>query len=380
MNKISSFSFSVHPVKILSILLLAGFLGSCGSVSNPEKAVNRLSVDGERTKTQAGLIASTLALYPNKVQFAIALVDSNGAAYYGAIRKSDTLRTIQNAEMAFEIGSLSKVFTSAILAELAARNRLKIDQPIRNYLGISMRDGSKITFKQLSNHTSGLPRVPSGFIWESLWHLENPYKDYNEAKLRDYLKNDLELISEPGEKYQYSNIGAGLLGYTLTVVEDKAYEQLLQDIIVGPLNMYQSTSVRDSVEQYLVQGLTKRGDPAENWDFGALKGAGAILSTTKDLSLFIRANFDKEYEAFNLQQKETFRIDEEKGVALGWFILNRKDGETWYWHNGGTGGYRSSMVIDVDGRKGVAVLSNISAGHSRAAHIDSLSFQLLENL
>lgn len=380
MKKIRSFPFSILPVISLSLLLLPGILTGCWSVSNPDKAIDRLLIERGISKNQVEYIGSTLALYPNGTQLSIAIVDSSGVNYYGAVRKGDTLLTMENENRVFEIGSLSKVFTSAIMGDLADRNRLKIEQPIRNHLGISMHDGSRITFKQLSNHTSGLPRVPDGFIWESLWHLDNPYKDYDEAKLRDYIENEIELISEPGEKYRYSNIGAGILGYVLTVVEAKDYEQLFQEVIAVPFGMNRSTTVRNSVNRYLVSGLTKRGNIAENWDFGALKGAGAILSTAKDLSRFIIANLDEENEALKLQRKETFRIDEEKGIALGWFILNHETGAMWHWHNGGTGGYRSSMVLNDEDRLGVAVLSNISAGHSHAANIDSLSFLLLKDL
>ena len=365
--------------KICTVFIL-GCIVACGSVSNPDRAVNRLKADNGITQQQADRIASILALYPNKTQLSIALVDSSRVAYYGAIRMDDTLETVENADKVFETGSFSKVFTSAMLADLAARNRIAIDDPIRKYLGISMHDGSSITFRQLSNHTSGLPRVPGGFVWESLWHLDNPYKDYNEATLRNYLQNEMELLTEPGEEYQYSNIGAGLLGYTLTQVENREYEQLLQYLVAGPLSMNRTTTVRDSVKKQLVSGLTKRGEEATNWDLGALQGAGAVLSTVTDLSRFISANFDPGNEPLNMQRQETYRIDEERGIALGWFILYRDSGEAWHWHNGGTGGYRSSVVLDVEDRLGVAVLSNISAGHSRAANIDSLSFMLLESL
>ncbi len=361
-------------------VLLLGCVVACGSVSNPDRAVNRLEANDGITQKQADRIASTLALYPNETQLSIALVDSSRTVYYGAIRMGDTLETVENADSVFETGSFSKVFTSAMLADLAVRNRIAVDEPIRKYLDISMHDGSNITFRQLSNHTSGLPRVPGGFVWESLWHLDNPYKDYDEAKLRNYLQNEMELLAEPGEKYQYSNIGAGLLGYILTQVEHRAYEQLLQDMVAGPLSMNRTTTVRDSVKEQLVSGLTKRGEEATNWDLGALQGAGAVLSTVTDLSRFIRANFDPGNRSLKMQRQETYRIDEEKGIALGWFILYRDSGEAWHWHNGGTGGYRSSVVLDVEDRVGVAVLSNISAGHSRAATIDSLSFILLESL
>jgi len=67
-------------------------------------------------------------------------------------------------------------------------------------------------------------------------------------------------------------------------------------------------------------------------------------------------------------------------MALGWHVLKRPEGKRWHWHNGGTGGFRSSMVLNVNERKAVVVLANISSGHKRAALIDQLSYSLLKML
>ncbi|GAA5520234.1 hypothetical protein Asal01_00165 [Fodinibius salicampi] len=83
----------------------------------------------------------------------------------------------------------------------------------------------------------GLPRSPSGFIRELLWHMDNPYKDYDEEKLRNYMSNKMESENERGKVFQYSNIGAGILGYVLTQFEDQSYEEMLQQVIFQPLDM-----------------------------------------------------------------------------------------------------------------------------------------------
>lgn len=132
------------------------------------------------------------------------------------------------------------------------------------------------------------------------------------------------------------------------------------------------------IEEYLVTGLTKRGGSAKNWDLADLAGAGGILSTAEDLSLFIQANFNPDDPVLSLQRESTFQVNDNMEVAMGWFILNRDSGERWYWHNGGTGGYRSSIVMNPEQKIGVVVLSNISAGHSKADKIDRLSFNLME--
>ncbi len=234
------------------------------------------------------------------------------------------------------------------------------------------------TFLQLSNHTSGLPRLPGGYTLNFLWNMNNPYKIFNEEELRTYLKDDLVVPRDPGETHRYSNLGAGLLGFFLGEIDQSSYEELLQEKIFEPMGMSRSTTVREMIEEYLVTGLTKRGGSAKNWDLADLAGAGGILSTAEDLSLFIQANFNPDDPVLSLQRESTFQVNDNMEVAMGWFILNRDSGERWYWHNGGTGGYRSSIVMNPEQKIGVVVLSNISAGHSKADKIDRLSFNLME--
>lgn len=368
--------------RLYYLFLIIATTAACGSVSNPEAAVDQLQSQSGISEVQTNRIFHTLRYFPNQTQLSIAFIDDNSAVFYGAVRTADTVRNVNNKDRVFEIGSLSKVFTAALLADLAHQDKLSLDQPIQEHLDfpLNVNDNLRITFTQLANHTSGMPRLPSGFIWESMWHMDNPYKDYNEEKLRDYMSNEMELDHAPGTHFQYSNIGAGILGYVLTQVEGQSYEEMLQQMIFQPLDMPHSATQRALVADELVPGLTKRGNSAANWDLGAIPGAGAILSTAEDITRFGTANFDPNNAVLNLQQEKTFRVDENMDIALGWFILKQDSTTRWHWHNGGTGGYRSSMVLDLDRKKGVVVLSNISAGHSHAAHIDSLSFNLLRSM
>jgi len=362
-----------------SLILYLFLFVSCSSVSEPEKAVNELQVIGELTEVEVDTIASTLSLFPNEAQFSIALISDTTATYFGAHRIDDNLKNIENHDRVFEIGSISKVFTSTLLAHAVQDSLIGKDQKVREVIDIEMAGDPDFTFLQLANHTSGLPRVPDGYLLNYLLNMSNPYKNFDAEELRSYLKDDLELISEPGEAHSYSNLGAGLLGYLLGELENSSYEQLLQEKIFGPMGMSRSTTDRSLVEDYLVTGLTKRGASAQNWDLAGLAGAGGILSTVEDLSRFIRANFNPDEPVLELQREPTYEVSESMEMAMGWFILIRDNDAKWYWHNGGTGGYRSSVVMDPAQKTAVVILSNISAGHTEADKIDQLSFSLMEN-
>lgn len=209
---------------------------------------------------------------------------------------------------------------------------------------------------------------------------DNPYKNYSEAKLINYLKYELK----PKKKgvLRYSNLGVGVLGYVLSEYLEQSYDEMLQQKLFKPFGMLESTTIRDSVKEKLIRGLDKKGKPAKNWGLNALAGAGAVLSSTADLSKFVVANIEGNNEALNYQRQCIF----EKGrnaMGLGWFILKKQIPTLpeVYFHNGGTGGYRSSMAVNFDKGNGIVILSNVSGLYLfKGNKIDSLAFNLLKNI
>lgn len=375
-------------IKALLPLLPLWLLASCSTDVNPNVTVSLSTPEQRVGRAQIKMTVPLMRDLPNGTQLAFAFLEDTAAATYGVARSGDSLKTVENGDRVFEIGSLTKVFTAALLAHMAERGTVRLDQSISEHLDVPFNEDANLTiegdadirFLELANHTAGLPRIPSSLGWATIFHASNPYKNYDEARLREYLTAEMRLHTSPGSSFQYSNLGAGLLGYVLAEAADASYEQLLRKYLFGPLEMDHSTTDRSRVADRLVVGRNKYGNPTPNWDLAALKGAGAILSTTEDLAKFGIANFDTTNSVFRMIQKETFRIDEQTAVGLGWFILNRESGDRWHWHNGGTGGYRSSMVLDIGDARGVAILSNVSAGHPEAARIDSLGFSLLESM
>ena len=124
-------------------------------------------------------------------------------------KTNDTIKLIENHKNVFEIGSITKVFTATLLSNFVNDQKLKLDDNIQDYLDFKINAENDITFKELANHTSGLPRVPSNLINQITGFDENnPFKHYNKEKLKDYLTKDVELNQEPGIKYEYSNLGS----------------------------------------------------------------------------------------------------------------------------------------------------------------------------
>ena len=317
--------------------------------------------------------------FPNNTQLSFAIIKGGTTKFYGIKRKNDTIFSIDNHDGVFEIGSISKVFTATLLAHLVVNGQLGLDDNINDYLEWPLKDDIEISFKQLSNHTSGLPRLPSNLQLDSV-DLQNPYKDYDENKLKQYLTKELQLNQNPGEKSEYSNLGVGLLGYILSKIDSTSYENLLQTKICTKYQMGHTTTNRTRIRGQLIKGLDANGQETPNWDLNVLVGAGGILSSVADLSKFAQAQFNGSDQALALTRKPTFNLQENKAaMGLGWAI-EKNIGKEWIMHSGGTGGYRSNILLDISNKNGVIILSNLSAFHKNNMNIDNLGVRLMETL
>lgn len=323
----------------------------------------------------AEIIFSLVQDFPNYTQLAIAIIENGKTKNYGIIKINDTVKPIENRNKVFEIGSITKVFTATVLASLVEEGKIKLLDDINTYYPFPFHNNFKISFESLANHTSGLPALPDNLDSPNP---ENPYSNYDVKKLDVYLKDLLELENST-QKYSYSNLGAGLLGHTLALSQNTTFKDLLRSRILNKYNLV-STILDGKDSENRISGRNAQGLVTSNWDFDVLFGAGGMLSTTQDMVKFICAGFNPKNKELALTRIPTFKINDNLEMGLGWHIQKKKGENDLYWHNGGTGGYRSILVFDPQAKNGVVVLSNVSAFHSKSENIDKLGFNLMKEI
>jgi CubicO group peptidase (beta-lactamase class C family) len=282
-----------------------------------------------------------------------------------------------DGDTVFEIGSITKVFTGVLLAEMAVRGDVRLDQPVAELLpksvSVPARGDSVITLLHLATHRSGLPRLPSNMTRKDM---RNPYVDYTADSLHAFLSRHA-LTRPPGERYEYSNLGAGLLGHALASRARKPYETLLTERVLKPLGMDDTrVTLTPAMKERLAAGHDAAGAIVPNWGFTALAGAGALRSTANDLLRFLAANLDSNATPVNAALRLSHMPRFTGGgptvhLGLGWHRLSGSGAEI-LMHNGGTGGYHSFIGYDPAMRVGVVVLSN-SAGD-----VDDIGRHLLD--
>jgi serine-type D-Ala-D-Ala carboxypeptidase/endopeptidase len=140
----------------------------------------------------------------------------------------------------FEIGSITKVFTGLLLADLAEQGLVGLDEPLASYLPASARvptvEGRRITLGDLASHAGGLPRDPKGTPRRWLGDRHNPNAGLSVEELYAGLART-RLRRQPGVRVKYSNLGAGLLGQALARAAGQPYETLVRERICLPLGM-----------------------------------------------------------------------------------------------------------------------------------------------
>lgn len=257
----------------------------------------------------------------------------------------------------FEIGSVTKVFTALLLADLAERGQLRLADPAARYLPGG--GPGQVTLADLATHTAGLPRLPPRLGWFALASPRDPYAHYPAGWLVRAGRRSLRATTRPNA-YAYSNYGYGLLGYLLEQAAGTPYERLVAERICGPLGLGDTTfEVRSADRGRLAQGHA-RGRPAPAWHLGALAAAGGLHSTAADLATLLRACLAPDATPLAAAIGATLapRTAIPSGqIGLAWHHSRRGPREI-IWHNGMTGGFSAMIAFDPARGLGVAALAD----------------------
>jgi D-alanyl-D-alanine-carboxypeptidase/D-alanyl-D-alanine-endopeptidase len=290
-----------------------------------------------------------------------AIIDQGKVTYVNLGLASKLPARNTASDQLFEIGSVSKTFTSIALASMVSEGKVELTDPVQKYLPntvtLPIKNGKPITLLSLANHSSGLPRLPTNM---APLDLLDPYADYTVAMMYDFL-NEYKLPTEVGQVHDYSNLAVGLLGHTLALIDKVSYQQMITTRVLKPLQMVNTyVDVPFNHLAKLTDGHDIQLNKTKHWQLPTLAGAGAIKSTTQDMVRFLQANINRKPLAapLSLSQQDTadFNLHGNR-IGLGWFNQKHANGR-YIWHNGGTGGYRSFIGFDRQKAKGIVLMAN----------------------
>ncbi len=264
-------------------------------------------------------------------------------------------KTPNTTKTQYLIGSLSKQFTALAIMQLQEQDLLHLDDKISKYLS-GFPNGSKISIKNLLNHSSGLPDYIDD--WDKI-----KYQELTPDQLIDLFKNK-SLRFEPGSKVRYSSSGYVVAGKIIEQVSGLKYSEYIEKNIFSPLAMVHSAYGLS--ENYAIG--YKNNQPQEKVNMSIPYSAGALSSSVLDLYLW-----DQSFYEFSLVGKESlasifpsdrhalgrgFGSGKYKMVSgLGWFIYDTNYGPE-YSHAGHIDGYSSFIARYPSKRALIVILSN----------------------
>lgn len=290
------------------------------------------------------------------VGIVVGIIKNNHDKFYsfGSVNINKNEKPKENT--IFEIGSITKTFTTTLLADAHIRNIIDINDYLKK-CDLNITNGFcfediPISLTNLSTHTSGYPRIPNNLPLTSLTPYDNYYREDLDIFLSTY-----KLSHKSGKFFEYSNLGLGILGTYLSDKQNESYENLIKKRISEPYKLYDTKIVLNNEQKirYANGYLSGIETPHWNMEKSALSAAGGLHSTINNMLKYLRLQIFDENKIFKLTHIERYIINSNLSIGLGWFIdkINNI-----IWHDGGTYGFTSFIGFDKTNKIGVIIMAN----------------------
>ena len=346
-------------------LFLAASASASVPTDNPRKSPLDRAVDAA---------AATFFSDPCHVGTSIAITDHGRRTFYDYGTMSKARPRLPTSHSLYEIGSITKTFTGALVAKAVLDGKMNLDADFREYLKEpypNLESGGKpITLRTLASHTSGITRdLPNNDdLFKGTPDFNKlPYlliareKGYDRAR---YLRelHQVQLATVPGTKMSYSNVGIKLIGFGLENVTGLDFGTLLARDIFRPLGMTETTLLPSRSQLgRMAQAYLPGGDPAPppRLDIDPnTGGAGGLFSSTGDMVKYAQWQLDERDPVIARAHQPIWGSPDTFAAGLIWDIGKTPDGERKLWHSGGTFGMSSQLILLPDSQQAFVLLAN----------------------
>ncbi len=271
----------------------------------------------------------------------------------------------------YSLASISKPITATGLMILKERGRIDLDRPINDYLGdakikVKLGNPADLTVRRVANHSSGLPLHYQFFYEDEAFRA--PTRD--ETILR-YANT----VTAPGEKYQYSNLGYGILDYVIERVSGKSYAEFMRTEVFQPLGLTRvSVDAPPGLEKQQAVRYGADGLPIPFYTFDH-PGGSAIYASAHDLARFgmfyLKAKLPDQKAILSDQtidemHKPTMTTGPNAGYGVGWATNQYPGNHLCVSHTGGMGGVATSLRLFPAEKIAIVVLTNSSSSAPHA--------------
>jgi len=299
--------------------------------------------------------------------FIVGMVDGDSTYYveFGAKIKGEPITL--NTNDIFEVGSITKVYTSSLVSILDNEQILSITDPINRYISEENQNPrmDSVTILDLIHHSSGLPVRPYMFGRKQR-NAQNPYQYYEKSDLLSFYK---DFVPKSKGVFNYSHTNYALLEIVLENATGKSFAQLIDEYIVTPLELEKTfVSFQEQRKDIVAPGYDRAGRLTQPWLFASFGASEGLKTTVSDMVHFMRINlgivdhpYSKIFESNHVKELNT-NFNESIKTGRGWQILERKRKYDIVTHTGNTDGHNAFMAFVKETNTGVVILSNSNIG------------------
>ncbi|MDV6039142.1 serine hydrolase [Bacillus sp. SM-B1] len=284
-----------------------------------------------------------------------------------------------DADSAFRIGSTTKTFVATVVLQLVGEKKLSLDDTVEKWLPGLIKgngyDGSKITIRQLLNHTSGIADYLTPDLKEKL--IENPSENYTAEQL---ISRALQL--EPVKGWSYSNTNMVIVGLIIQKVTGETYAEQIQKRIINPLSLKETVLPGSSMDipKKNARGYLNTGDKLVDitlFNPSFANASGEMISTGEDMTTFFRALLGGKLLTPEMQKEMvTHTVDTPLGkYGLGIHATKLPDGTEVWGHGGGIPGFTNFAGGTKDGQHVISININVLGAEKQINNILASEFK-----
>ena len=271
----------------------------------------------------------------------------------GFISKPDNI--IVDSSTVFYWASVTKLITSTIIHKLVLEGNLSFNDKLSKWFP-DIQYSKEITIEQLLTHTSGI------YSFNADPKLQSSNKSFSPLELLEISKSKNNLF-KPGEYWSYTNTGYLLLALIIEKIESKAFSQVVKEKISEPLNL---KTLKSSEKFPSNLALAHKKDSVIHEDYSVPLGAGNIISSSKDMAVFLSALLTGKIiplETVHSMTEDLYPMFDNglyygKGIMLYDFHEINKTNNIWIGHSGGTENYKAILLYDTQSRIIMAISIN----------------------
>lgn len=305
-------------------------------------------------------------------QLAVAIIKNGETTYFGLENKRGKIKSIDNKNNFFRIGTFTSIFTNNLLAQSVAEKKIELSENINSYYPEPFKNNLKISFSSLASGKNELSFFPPEYLLSEIASEKRKQNiPFGNPLIAHYLENDI-VLDTLDKKSNFSILGTSILGDALVRVNNKPYSELFKQGIVDRYQLHNTSLFKTKKMKFIepaVKNTKYLSTDSNNIDFFFPSTQG--ISTISDIGKYLQYYFEGNFPELKIMEKPLAMFASDDWVSLGWRINFFQTNESIYFHRGVDVSYASFISFSPNRKEAIVIMIN---------DVENESINLIENL